>query len=254
MKPLLLDAGNSRVRVKRWTGEDSTAAAVLAHRSRPLEPLAEYATADLVGDSNAWSLLRDLRSTAGNPPVVLVSVVPEVTRRLAALWPDLNVVDHRSRLPFPSLVDDLASVGPDRLCNVAAACQADLRDALIVDAGTATTFDLLEDGVFTGGLIAPGMAFAAEQLGRYAARLAPVAFASCPLVPGRDTRSAMAAGAWHVGLGGVVAVIRGLAASRPGLTVVLTGGLGHHLGALGDVVDRDWTLRGAAVLSGLLAI
>ena len=124
-------------------------------------------------------------------------------------------------------------MGADRLCNVAAAAAAGLGSALIVDAGTATTFDLLLDGVFVGGLIAPGMAFAARCLGERAARLAPVPFAAAPLAAGRSTAEAMAAGGWHAGMGGVRHIVAGLLARHGRLPVIVTGGLGAHLADLG---------------------
>ena len=236
MKALLMDAGNTRIRVKAW----------------PLQALAEFPRSAVEADfPGLFRDLKALRDEHGNPQVVMVSVIPAFTKLLAEVWPDLTVVDHLCTLPFTSRVEDLAAVGADRICNVAAACGDGLTDALIVDAGTATTFDVLEDGVFQGGLIAPGMAFAARQLGELAARLNPVPFKPWPLEPGRDTQTAMGAGAWHVGIGGVEAVISSLLEDRPDLTVVLTGGLGHHLAATGRRVDPDWTLRGAAVLAHL---
>ena len=254
MKALLMDAGNTRLRVKAWPQDGQGPSAVVGGREiQPLATLAEFPTSRILEDAHGLSgVLAALRGEQGNPPVVLVSVVPAVTKLLGELWPDLTVVDHRSRLPFSSRVMDLASVGPDRICNVAAACGAGLTDALIVDAGTATTFDVLDGGVFQGGLIAPGMAFAAGQLGKVAARLNPVPFAFSPLAPGRDTETAMAAGAWHAGIGGAEAVIFGLLKDRTALSVILTGGLGHHLSGSGRLWDPDWTLRGAAQLAGLV--
>ncbi len=261
MKALLMDVGNSRIRVKGWSGQKlvfptaeggEMGAFGECPAIQPLEELAEFSTAEVL--ENSLSVCRELtalREKMGHLPVVMVSVVPAISAVLDELWPDLAVADHRCALPFLSQVDELAGVGPDRLCNVAAAQGAGLGNALIVDAGTATTFDLLVDGVFLGGLIAPGMAFSAHQLGKIAARLAPVPFAPSVLGPGRDTLSAMAAGAWHVGIGGVEAVISGLTKERPELKVVLTGGLGHHLVASSRFLDPDWTLRGAVQLVDL---
>jgi type III pantothenate kinase len=255
MQGLLLDCGNTRLRVRSWSGDGPAPADGVAGNTVPLQSVAEFSTPESIVDPlKLSSALRSLRIEAGNPPVVLVSVVPALTGTLVDLWNDLIVIDHRSVLPFATSIKDLSSVGPDRLCNVAAAVGAGLNDALVVDAGTATTFDLLEDGVFTGGLIAPGMAFAADQLGRFAARLDPVPFAPCPLEPGRDTASAMAAGAWHVGQGGVEAVIKGLLVHRSRTHVIVTGGLANHLAGSGRLVDPDWTLRGAALLGGLRRI
>ncbi len=188
--------------------------------------------------------------------IAVVSVVPEVTEALRGL-PTCVVVDHRSDLPFALALDSPEATGADRYANVAAAVAMGWRDALIVDAGTATTFDVLRDGVFEGGLIAPGMAFAGEALGRAAARLEPVPFVPTPAAPGADTAAAMAAGAFQVGVHGVAGTLRRLMDVTGIGRVVLTGGLAPMLthpeaGAdlpAGVLVDSDWTLKGAAVLA-----
>ena len=252
MNALLIDAGNTRIRVKEWPQSGASPSTVIhGGTALPLNILTESPTSQVLPGAEDWQRrLVAVRAEQGDPPVAVVSVIPAVTVLLKKLWPDIIVIDHHRQLPFSFLVDPLEAVGPDRLSNVAAAVGAGLTDALIVDAGTATTFDVLEDGVFVGGLIAPGMAFAARRIGELAARLDPVPFGPCPLEPGRETGAAMAAGAWHVGIGGIESVIQGLLKNRPGCSVILTGGLGHHLAAPGRVVDPDWTLRGAALLAG----
>jgi len=195
------------------------------------------------------ALDRNLAAHVGLP-VVLVSVVPAVTDLLRDRRADLRLADHEADLPFASRVPDLAAVGPDRLCNVAAAARAGFQAALVVDLGTASTFDVLKDGVFLGGLIAPGMAFAAEALGQRAARLQPVPFGPRPVSVGTDTADAMAAGAWLTGRGGVLAAIRDLVQAYELTQVQLTGGLGRLLAGPDRPYDPLWTLRGALALAG----
>jgi len=233
----VIDAGNSRTVAAAWPGPGARPS--LEAAPVPLAVVKSWGRGEDPGD---------LSAPAGTP-VILVSVVPDETRRLAARFPDLIVVDHRCRLPFALEVADPSAVGPDRLANVAAACDAGLADALVVDAGTATTFDLLRGNRFLGGMIAPGMAFAARRLGEEAARLAPVAFGPAPATVGRDTPSAMAAGAWHAGTGGVLAVIGRILDEYGPVPVILTGGLGRHVAWPGAHHDRDWTLRGAHALA-----
>lgn len=250
MKAILVDIGNSQVRVRAWTEED--AGARIGRANAPLETIHSGPTQQALDDP---ALLRGelarLLEAHGRPPLVLVSVVPVLVEACRAVEPALTVIDETSPLPFAADVEDLAAVGADRLCNVAAACAAGWRDALVVDAGTATTFDILEEGRFRGGWIAPGMAFAARKLGEEAARLEPQPFGPRPLEPGRSTGDAMAAGAWHVGLGGVEAAISALSDRYPRARVVVTGGLARFLEADSRFFDPDWTLRGAAHLAGL---
>jgi type III pantothenate kinase len=171
-----------------------------------------------------------------------------VSEVLRAALPGLRSVDHTWRFPFGVRVDRPETVGPDRFCNMAAAVASGLSDAIVEDAGTATTIDVLRDGDFVGGLIAPGMAFAARKLQEEGAMLWRVPFERTELVPGRDTASALAIGAYQVGVRGIVGAVEGLLKDLPAAQVVVTGGLGVHV-ARGDWLhDPDWTLRGLAAL------
>ncbi len=246
MRVLVLDAGNTRLRAAlaevggQWPGPGALDRWPLPS----LERLGEVATA--AGDPGPW--LRGLAAARAPELAVMVSVVPRLELLAAAALPGLRLAGLGCDLPFGLDLIAPETVGADRLCNLAAAAAAGLGSALVVDAGTATTFDLLLDGVFVGGLIAPGMAFAARQLGEKAARLAPVPFAPAPLAAGRSTAEALAAGGWHAGIGGVRYIVAGLLDRHGPLPVIVTGGLGIHLADLGHH-DPDWTLRGALVLA-----
>ena len=236
MRTLVLDAGNSRL-----------SGAVFADGVWQTDLWQAIPTA-LAETDDFGRLLEENLADLGDLPVVLVSVLPTVTARLQARFPDLRLADHRCELPFTSRVPDLSAVGPDRLCNLAAAADAGLQAALIVDLGTATTFDVLRAGEFLGGLIAPGMAFAARALGRTAARLEPVDFGPRPMELGLDTASAMANGAWLVGSSGVLATIAALREAYSLRDVILTGGLGALLAGPGLRHEPVWTLDGALAL------
>ncbi len=248
---IVLDVGNSSVTMARidTVGErpDITPCFRLGGGPTP------------TGDAGYEDLLRavtDVRRE--NEAVVVVSVVPAVTEALLAGLAEVRVVDHRDVSGFAVGVDDATATGADRFANMAAAAAMGWSSALVVDVGTATTFDVLRDGVFVGGLIAPGPAMAAEALGDRAARLTPVPFAFMPLVPGRGTSEAMSAGSFHVGIQGVSGVLISLRRSLGDPPVVLTGGLAGLVAdpaagaGLPDdlLVDQDWTLKGAALLAG----
>ncbi len=236
MRTLVLDGGNTRL-----------SGAVCADGHWEAAPWQDIPTS-LLETSEFSRRLADNLANLPELPVVLVSVLPALTERLLDRLPDLRLADHRCALPFKSRVPDLAAVGSDRLCNLAAAVDAGLTAALVVDLGTATTFDVLRGGEFLGGLIAPGMAFAARALGQAAARLEPVEFRPCPLELGLDTTTAMANGAWLVGSGGVLATVEDLTETYGLSEVVLTGGLGVMLAGPGRRHDPLWTLRGALSL------
>ncbi len=237
---LLVDAGNT-----------DTVVARLAAGADPVDAEIELLDrAPTAGEPAAAAGLvhRILAARQPREAVVLGTVVPPVAAALTGACPEAAVVDHRWDFPFAVAIDNPHTVGADRWGNVAAAAAAGLDRAIVVDAGTATTIDVLRDGVFVGGLIAPGMAFAARQLQTLGARLWEVPFAPCALAPGRDTEAALRAGAYHVGVHGVAGVVGALLAQEPGAAVRLTGGLGGHLARPGWPHDPHWTLRGLAVL------
>jgi type III pantothenate kinase len=242
---LLVDIGNSAVRIVRWQGspsggtEDSGRITRVHQQETPHSP---------AGRKRLAYRLSVLATQAGNIPVVLVSVVPVLDTAILEVMPDVLRIDHTWSLPFGLAISDPAAVGADRYCNMAAAVRAGWQDALVVDAGTATTFDLLREGTFCGGLIAPGMAFAARQLGKTAARLQAVEFVAAPLAIGTDTDSALRGGSFHVGRYGIIGTIEALLEVYGSCPVVLTGGLGHYLQRAGWLCDPEWTLRGAAHL------
>ncbi len=260
MSDLIINAGNSRVVCVRWPGDE--ALPLRAQDGAWRAPVALPQVASLPPprrDADVAELAAGLTAAlagADRPRVVLVSVVPRVTELLRQRGGELGaretvLADHARPLPFGHRLRDPAATGADRICNVAAAAAAGLRSALVVDVGTATTCDVLVDGDYLGGVIAPGMAFALEQLGRTAARLHEVPFAAAPLRAAPDTSGAMAAGGYHAGLGGVETLIAGLLAAHGEMPVVVTGGLAGHLAAPGRHLDPDWTLRGAACLAAV---
>ena len=260
VEALVVDVVNSCVKWAAWDGagqypvlapSQGKAARMLA----PLVPLRDLGDVPTTSGPEAKRLmLTALRPVlADNPgvPVALVSVIPEITQWLAAEIPDLRIVDHAMGMPFRLSLAEPNRVGPDRLCNIAAAASAGFRNALVVDAGTATTFDLLLDGEFVGGMIAPGMGFALHQLGERAPGLDPVPFAEVGWDVGRNTGEALAAGGWHAGVGGVRSIVQGLQKRYGTVPVVFTGGLGGYLAEDSMPYDPHWTLRGTAILCQL---
>lgn len=188
--------------------------------------------------------------------VVVSSVVPSALVLLERLWETVIVdetpsliVDHQSPLPYLLEVERPETVGADRLCNVAGACALGHHDAVVVDLGTANTFDLLCDGVFVGGLIAPGAERAHRALLEAGAQLPDLPFAYPRDLVGRNTEDAITAGSFYQAVGGIAFVIERLRIDRPSRPVILAGGMGEMIGPeLGFEVMYvpDLTLIGAA--------
>ena len=147
------------------------------------------------------------------------------------------------------LMDRPQAVGADRLVNAVAAHERYKGAVLVVDFGTATTFDVVsESGDYEGGIIAPGANVSAEALHQAAAMLPRVAVQRTQNVIGKDTIPAMQSGLFW----GYVGLIEGLVArikeeyGKP-MTVVGTGGLANlfykQTSAI-DHLDPDLTIRG----------
>jgi type III pantothenate kinase len=186
---------------------------------------------------------------------VMANVVPAATYSLKTLCaryfggPPVTVGEAGVELGVPVRIDRPEQVGADRLVNAVAAHERYSGALVIVDFGTATTFDVIgADGGYEGGVIAPGIHCSMDALFNAAARLPRVAVEKPPQVIGKATVPAMQSGVFW----GYIGLIEGIL-SRIGQeygntpTVVATGGLAaifeveteaiHH-------VDPDLTLRG----------
>ena len=191
--------------------------------------------------------------------VVISSVVPQAVKPLRWMARDFftceaAVVGEDLPCPMPIRLDNPHEVGADRIVNAVAAVKRYPPPLIIVDFGTATTFDIVDDeGAYLGGVIAAGVNLSLEALARAAAKLPRIAIEAPPRVIGGSTIGAMQSGVYW----GYVGLIDGLVArikqeyGRP-MTVVATGGLAplfaHGCDAI-EHVDPDLTMAGLLELS-----
>jgi type III pantothenate kinase len=158
--------------------------------------------------------------------------------------------------PIALDVDEPQSVGADRVLNSIAAHAKHRGDLIVIDFGTATTFDVVDfSGAYKGGIIAPGINLSLDALVSAAAKLPRIAIAAPEgqSVVGRTTETQMLIGVYW----GYVAMIEGLVArlkleiGRP-VTVIATGGLAvlfdKNTDAF-DVIEPDLTIQGLALLA-----
>ena len=190
---------------------------------------------------------------------VIGTVVPAALyhlRRLCREWFNVEPLIARSSLDwgFDIKVDAPDEVGADRLLNALAAHQKYRGPLMVIDFGTATTFDVVDaDGAYVGGVIAPGINLSIEALHKAAARLPRIGIGRPQAVIGRATVPAMQSGIYW----GYVGMIEGLVAriraefDRP-LAVLATGGLAPLLAEGTSVIgtiDPDLTLDGLRLLA-----
>jgi type III pantothenate kinase len=176
-------------------------------------------------------------------------------RRLSREWFEVEPLIARAAVDwgFEIKVDRPQEVGADRLLNALASHQRYGGPLVVVDFGTATTFDVVDgDGAYLGGVIAPGINLSIEALHQAAARLPRIGIGRPQAVIGRDTVAAMQSGVYwgYVGMiEGIIARIRG---EQGPLKVVATGGLAPLFGegtASIEVIDQDITLEGLRLLA-----
>ncbi len=206
----------------------------------------------------------DLDAAAVNG-VALCSVVPQMTQSLVdacdlAFGVTPLVVDSRSALPITLDVDEPATVGADRVVNTLAASQLYRRDCIVVDMGTATTYDCVSAaGSFFGGIIQPGVQTSAWTLFSKTALLPTTALATPARAIGTNTADCIRAGVVFGAADSIDGLIRRIKAEWPHPEepyVVATGGLAESFRAFCaefDVVDPALTLKGLRLAHGVLS-
>jgi type III pantothenate kinase len=201
--------------------------------------------------------MRDVK--AGDVEAAIVaSVVPALTEPMLELVRrafDLEalVVGPGIRTGMAILYENPREVGADRIVNGVAAYERFKGGLVVVDFGTATTFDCVSPkGEYLGGVIAPGIQISADALFARAAKLPRVEIAKPPRVVGRNTQHSMQSGIVY----GYVALVDGLVErliEELGFSceVVATGGLARLIAPLSRTikhVDEDLTLDGLRIL------
>lgn len=248
---LAIDAGNTNVVFAVHDGKDWHGRWRIA--TRPDRTSDEYGVWLLTLLQHVGLKVEDIdRSVIGTVvPAALYNL-----RRLCRDWFHCEPLIARSTVDwgFRIKVDNPAEVGADRLLNALSSHRKYGGPLVVIDFGTATTFDVVDhDGAYLGGVIAPGINLSIEALHRAAARLPRIGIGRPQAVIGRSTVPAMQAGIYW----GYVGLIEGIVSrvkaeyGKP-MKVVATGGLAS-LFAEGTMIiektDPDITLEGLRLLA-----
>ncbi len=247
---LCLDVGNTNTVLGVFDGADLRAHwRVTTHKTQTVD---EYGVLFL----NLFAMAGlDAKSVNA---IVLSSVVPpmdstlrEVAERYFGAKP--LVVEPGVRTGMPLLVDNPPEVGADRLVNCVAAYARWARACIVVDFGTATTFDVVSArGEFLGGAIAPGLGIAADALFARAARLGRVELLRPAKAIGTNTVTNLQSGMFFGYLGLVDGILERMIAELPAAPVIVaTGGLARLIAPesrfIGEV-DAMLTLTGLRLI------
>ena len=245
---LVIDVGNTNIVYGLFEGDK------LAHQFRVESNRGRTADEYRVTLLSLLSLngIDRTRVTAG----IVASVVPPLTEPMVrlvhqAFGQEALVVGAGVRSGMPILVENPREVGADRIVNAVAAYARFQKEVIVVDFGTATTFDCVSaKGEYLGGVIAPGIQISADALFSRAAKLPRVEIALPPKVIGRNTVHSMQSGIVY----GYVGLVDGLVSRLredmgPECAVIATGGLARLIAPLTHSVaftDDELTLTGFA--------
>ena len=243
---LVVDAGNTNIVFALFDGP------TLLNQWRTSTDIKR--TADEYG---VW--LTQLISLDGIKPndinaAILATVVPHTVFPLTHLCERYFkcaplIIDNGNSVGINVEVTNPREVGADRLVNAVAAHAKFSGRLIVIDFGTATTFDIIrDDGAYVGGVIAPGVNLSIEALDRAAARLPRITVAKPPSVIGSDTVTAMQSGVYW----GYISLIEGLVTRikeevGQSMRTISTGGLAPLFKNGTDLIDElesDLTLHG----------
>lgn len=194
--------------------------------------------------------------------IILGSVVPPLTgtmREMAERYFGVAAltIEPGTKTGMPILYEQPSEVGADRIVNGIAAYElfgkSAHRPLIVVDFGTATTFDAItENGEYLGGAICPGVQISADALFQRAARLPRIDVRKPAQTIGRTTIGAMESGLFYGYVGLVEGLVRRMGAELGGRAIcVATGGLAGTIApetSLIDHVEPDLTLHGLRIV------
>lgn len=248
---LAIDAGNTNIVFALFDG------------TRPVKSWRVVTNVQRTQDEYAVFLKEAMRQAGVDPAkvteAIIGSVVPDVNFSLIKLCRDhfgcepLLVGAPGVETDLEIRIDRPEELGADRIINAVAGRACYKGALLIIDFGTATTFDVVdEQGVYCGGCIAPGVNLSLRALHLAAAKLPSVAVARPPKVIATNTVTAIQSGVYW----GYVGLIEGLIARTrsefgASMTVIATGGLASLMApAIPAIqhVDADLTLKGLSLL------
>jgi type III pantothenate kinase len=183
------------------------------------------------------------------PP--MMNILEPMCRKYFGIQP--LIVGPGIKTGMPIFYDNPKEVGADRIVNAVAAYEKYKREMIIVDFGTATTFDYVSaKGEYMGGCISPGVMISSEALFEKASKLPRVELATPRAIVTKDTVSAMQAGIMYGYAGLVDGIVQRIMAevhSKP--LVVATGGLAGLISGVArmiDVVDDMLTIEGLRII------
>ena len=229
---LIFDIGNSSTKMAVFDGREK----ITVFRSR------EFSCEKLEKKLSQYKIDKAIVSSVRSTPEYIYDL-------LTVNIPVVHILSHRSRLPFKIDYDTPETLGTDRIAGVAGAY--DLfqgADILIIDAGTAITFDFLSADIYKGGNISPGLNMRFKALHKFTGQLPLVSPTVNYTFPGRNTTDAIAAGVITGVTYEINEYIRTFEKKHTEFKTILTGG---DSGYLKDKINHPFIYMPDIVIDGL---
>ena len=229
---LIVDIGNTSVKLAIYEGK----------KRLSLSRINELSCVKLEKELTGYKFKKAIASSVKELP-------PFITDLLFTNIPFVHVLSQKSRLPFKIEYETPETLGPDRIAAVAGAFNVFTgSDVLIIDAGTALTFDFLSDNIYKGGNISPGLSMRFRALNKFTDRLPLVSPTEYFTFPGRNTTDAIRAGVITGITYEINEYIRTFEKKRTHFKIILTGGDSEYLK---DKIDYEVTCMPDIVTDGL---
>jgi len=190
--------------------------------------------------------------------VIICSVVPCLTsvyQEMSQKYLHIEPVVVSTQLPLgiKVLYDNPSQVGADRLANAVAAYWIYGGPAIVVDLGTATTFDVIsKKGEYLGGAIAPGLEVSISTLVQKAAQLSKIELKKPKDIIGKSTEESLRSGIFYGALGQIDAIVKRIKKKINGkVKVIATGGLASLIASESETIEKNdpgLTLKGLNII------
>ncbi len=186
--------------------------------------------------------------------IIIGSVVPDITEELKSaihIFFKIKpvVIAEDIKVNFPTELDMPSEIGTDRIVNALCAWRIYKKPSVIIDFGTATTFDVVgKNGIYLGGVIAPGVNLSINALHTAAARLPRIAITKQNKVIGKNTVTAMSSGIYWGYIGLIKNILQKVEIElNYKMLIIATGGLSElFVNEISKdiIVNKDLTIKG----------
>jgi len=229
---LIFDIGNSSTKMAVFNGHEK----VTVFRSK------EFSCEKLEKKLSRYKIDKAIISSVRNTPDYIYDL-------LTVNIPEVHILSHKSRLPFKIEYDTPETLGSDRIAAVAGANNLfPGADILVIDAGTAITYDFMSSDIYKGGNISPGLNMRFKALHKFTGKLPLVSPTVNYSFPGRNTTDAIAAGVITGVIYEINEYIRTFEKKQTEFKIVLTGG---DSGYIKDKINHSYIYVPDIVIDGL---